>query len=102
MKRPWPHGRPTPRRPRIPNRGETMQGTWTRGRTMLLTLLVTALCAVAALGPAGLALAQEGVHPEGGGHHGGEANLALPDLSSVSFAGGVNGHTLLLFGLVVC
>ena len=79
-----------------------MLGTWTRGRTILTTLFVAALCALAALGPVGLAMAQEGVHSEGGGHHGGEANLALPDLSSVSFAGGVNGHTLLLFGLVVC
>src|SRR5215475_4402813 len=32
---------------------------------------------------------------------GGEANLKLPDLSSVSFLG-VNGHKLLLFGLVIC
>jgi K(+)-stimulated pyrophosphate-energized sodium pump len=32
---------------------------------------------------------------------GGEANLKLPDLSTVSFLG-VNGHKLLLFGLLVC
>src|SRR6185369_4307716 len=32
---------------------------------------------------------------------GGEANLQLPDLSQVKFIG-VDGHTLLLFGLVVC
>jgi len=32
---------------------------------------------------------------------GGEASLVLPDLSQVSFLGGVNGHTLLLVGLVV-
>jgi K(+)-stimulated pyrophosphate-energized sodium pump len=32
---------------------------------------------------------------------GGEANLILPDLSQVSFMG-VDGHTLLLVGLVVC
>ncbi|HWG84253.1 MAG TPA: sodium-translocating pyrophosphatase [Deinococcales bacterium] len=31
---------------------------------------------------------------------GGEANLKLPDLSSVSFLGGINGHNLLLIGLV--
>src|SRR5438128_865340 len=30
-----------------------------------------------------------------------EANLVLPDLSSVSFLG-VNGHSLLLGGVVVC
>jgi K(+)-stimulated pyrophosphate-energized sodium pump len=32
---------------------------------------------------------------------GGEASLVLPDLSTVSFLGGINGHTLLLGGLVV-
>ena len=32
---------------------------------------------------------------------GGEANLVMPDLSQVSFLG-VNGHTLLMVGLVVC
>src|SRR5258705_12885273 len=33
---------------------------------------------------------------------GGEANLKLPDLSSVNFLGGLDGHTLLLTGLIVC
>ncbi|MBW8772952.1 MAG: hypothetical protein JF590_06660, partial [Gemmatimonadetes bacterium] len=32
---------------------------------------------------------------------GGEANLRLPDLGSVSFLGGTSGHTLLTFGLIV-
>ncbi|NTU52660.1 MAG: sodium-translocating pyrophosphatase [Chlorobiaceae bacterium] len=31
-----------------------------------------------------------------------EADLVLPDLSSVSFLGGIPGHTLLLYGLAVC
>ena len=31
-----------------------------------------------------------------------EGNLKLPDLRSVSFLGGINGHNLLLGGLVVC
>jgi K(+)-stimulated pyrophosphate-energized sodium pump len=44
------------------------------------------------LGLAAPLLAQEG---------GGEANLKLPDLRSASFLGGINGHTLLLGGLVV-
>src|SRR6187549_249887 len=40
--------------------------------------------------------------PEAPGHHaGGEANLVLPDLSTVRFLG-TDGHTLLLAGLVVC
>src|SRR3954452_20987162 len=32
----------------------------------------------------------------------GEANLQLPDLSSQTFLGGVDGHKLLLFGLISC
>ncbi|MHB1157397.1 MAG: sodium-translocating pyrophosphatase [Phycisphaerales bacterium] len=35
-------------------------------------------------------------------HHGGEANLVLPDLNSVKFFGSIGGHSLLLGGLVVC
>ncbi len=39
-------------------------------------------------------------------HHGGEANITLPDLTNtdvkVTFLGGLSGHTLLLGGLVVC
>src|SRR6266851_2746028 len=31
-----------------------------------------------------------------------EANLVLPDLSTVSFLGGITGQKLLLFGLIVC
>ena len=34
-------------------------------------------------------------------HMGGEANLVLPDLSQVSFLGGIDGHTLLYAGLAV-
>ncbi len=35
-------------------------------------------------------------------HSGGEANLVLPDLSSVKFFGGIDGHNLLLGGIFVC
>jgi K(+)-stimulated pyrophosphate-energized sodium pump len=35
-------------------------------------------------------------------HEGGEASLQLPDLSRVQFFGGIDGHTLLLTGLIVC
>ncbi|HKW50225.1 MAG TPA: sodium-translocating pyrophosphatase [Candidatus Eisenbacteria bacterium] len=50
-----------------------------------------------------VALAPAAMAKEGGTHHGGgEANLTLPDLHTVTFAGGLNGHTLLLFGLLVC
>ncbi len=39
---------------------------------------------------------------EGGKEVGGEASLRLPDLSSVPFLGGINGHHLLLIGLAFC
>src|SRR5437879_3844054 len=38
----------------------------------------------------------------GQSHQGGEANLILPDLSQVTFFGGVDGHRLLLVGIFVC
>jgi K(+)-stimulated pyrophosphate-energized sodium pump len=51
-----------------------------------------------ALAP-GLLLAQDGQVPE---HRpGGEVNLQLPDLTTVTFQG-LNGHQILLSGLVVC
>jgi K(+)-stimulated pyrophosphate-energized sodium pump len=34
--------------------------------------------------------------------HGGEASLRLPDLRDVMFFGGINGHNLLLAGIVIC
>ena len=45
--------------------------------------------------------ARAGGAPAAVHHAGGEASLVVPDLSSVSF-GGVDGHTLLLSGLVIC
>ena len=33
---------------------------------------------------------------------GGETNLILPDLSRVTFFGGIDGHRLLLFGILIC
>jgi len=35
-------------------------------------------------------------------HRGGEANLELPELTQVTFLNGINGHNLLLFGIVIC
>ena len=52
-----------------------------------------AVVATAIFATAATALAQS---PEGG-----EANLKLPDLSQVDFLG-INGHTLLTFGLLFC
>src|SRR5436190_19496223 len=34
-------------------------------------------------------------------HSGGEANLILPNLGQANFLGGINGHTLLMAGLLV-
>src|SRR5713226_8288550 len=52
-----------------------------------------AAAAVLSLLTAGSSLAQEA---------GGEANLKLPDLSQVKFLGRIDGHTLLLFGILFC
>jgi K(+)-stimulated pyrophosphate-energized sodium pump len=50
--------------------------------------------------PLGALLAQEQAGPA---HHGGgEAALVLPDLGQSTFLGGINGRTLLLWGLLVC
>ncbi|HEX7919154.1 MAG TPA: hypothetical protein VF454_07100, partial [Gemmatimonadales bacterium] len=57
-------------------------------------LLSVAAVLTAAFAPA-LLLAQEP-------HAGGEANLRLPDLGTVTFLGGTSGRTLLMGGLVVC
>src|SRR3990172_5621794 len=70
----------------------------TRGWNLLTRLILTAFVAMALMAPAAAAIAEEGAAHHGGG----EASLTLPDLSTVTFAGGLNGHTLLLFGLLVC
>src|SRR5690348_11345047 len=55
-------------------------------RLLLAFLVLLALCAPS--------WAQE--------HHGGgEANLILPNLGQATFLGGINGHTLLMAGLLV-
>jgi K(+)-stimulated pyrophosphate-energized sodium pump len=68
----------------------------------LLIALVTAQTAMAmaqeAPPPASPAAAAQAAQPR---HEGGEANLILPDLSQVQFAGGFNGRTLLMSGLLI-
>ncbi|MCC6696097.1 MAG: sodium-translocating pyrophosphatase [Candidatus Hydrogenedentes bacterium] len=56
-----------------------------------LTMRRAALCALAlaVFLPAGTAIASE-------------ADLVIPDLASVNFIGSINGHHLLLFGLLIC
>ncbi|HYE15604.1 MAG TPA: hypothetical protein VD968_14260 [Pyrinomonadaceae bacterium] len=72
-----------------------------RARSLALRLGATAAGLIACASPLmaqahGAAKGSTG----GGTHGGGEANLVLPDLSSVEFFG-TNGHTLLLVGLGV-
>jgi K(+)-stimulated pyrophosphate-energized sodium pump len=68
------------------------------GRNLLAAWIAALLVGGTLVGVAPAALAQEGATHHGGG----EANLVLPDLHSVPFAGGMDGHNLLLFGLGVC
>ncbi len=49
-----------------------------------------------------LALAAPALVAQAAENAGGEANLRIPDLSSVSFLWGIPGHKLLMFGLVFC
>jgi K(+)-stimulated pyrophosphate-energized sodium pump len=51
---------------------------------------------------AGSALAGLGVFLQASQAFASEADLVLPDLSSVTFLGGIPGHTLLMYGLAVC
>jgi K(+)-stimulated pyrophosphate-energized sodium pump len=74
-----------------------------RVRSRLAAVLIPALLVAATLTVGASVLAPVARAQEGAEHHGGgEANLMLPDLHSVAFTGGLDGHTLLLFGLIVC
>src|SRR6267142_2109677 len=66
---------------------------WRRASFAIATVLVCMLMF------SGAALAQQA--PIAQHEPGGEANLVIPDLSQVSFLG-INGHNLLLVGLVFC
>ncbi|HEY7912718.1 MAG TPA: sodium-translocating pyrophosphatase [Blastocatellia bacterium] len=80
----------------LTRRGEGRPGM--RFIARLKTMWIVAVAGVAALS-APEALAQSGAASPP--RPGGEANLRLPDLSSVDFLG-VDGHTLLLVGIAVC
>src|SRR6185503_12594504 len=64
--------------------------------TRLRRLFVLAFVALIGNAATAFGQAREAAHQPGG-----EANLKLPDLSQVKFMG-VDGHTLLMFGLVIC
>jgi len=69
-------------------------GAICQGARTIVKRQYLAVVALAALLLPGIAFAQD--HAGGG-----EANLVLPDLSSVSFFG-INGHALLMIGLLFC
>src|SRR3989475_7423797 len=58
-------------------------------------------CRFAKFGTAAVVLTLLGAASAVADEAGGEANLKLPDLSQVSFLG-IDGHKLLLFGIVIC
>jgi len=58
-------------------------------------------CRFAKFGAAAAVLALLGTAPALADEAGGEAGLKLPDLSQVTFLG-IDGHKLLLFGIVIC
>src|SRR5262249_21142338 len=68
------------------------------GRLVVLLMLVGAI----GLAPRAAWAGQAPVAAAAVEHQGGEANLVVPDLSTVSFFGGISGRTLLMGGLVVC
>ncbi|HUL71985.1 MAG TPA: sodium-translocating pyrophosphatase [Vicinamibacterales bacterium] len=76
-----------------------MTGRWVR-KTVMATVVAGLLATPAAAVVAAAGRAQDAA--QGAARAGGEANLVLPDLHRQTFLGGIDGHTLLLAGLVVC
>ncbi len=76
-----------------------------RAAPWLATLtLALALAVGVGLVTARGAAAQQPVAPAAPAHEvaGGEASLVLPDLRQATFLGGIDGHQLLVWGLIVC
>ena len=65
----------------------------------LVAAVVPVLLLVALLAGISIPAFAQGEQPAE--HHGGEANLVLPDLGQATFFGGVNGRSLLMFGLLI-
>src|SRR2546422_5680505 len=80
----------------IPNAIKVSSKAAARSRALLTLLSIIAILTGNASDVLAQAREASGAHQPGG-----EANLRLPDLSTVKFLG-VDGHTLLLFGLVIC
>src|SRR5262249_22434906 len=81
--------------------GGCLMRTWLNHARSLRTRLISRTNAWRVLGAGALALlASTAARAQ---EVGGEANLKLPDLSSVRFFNGaIDGHKLLLFGIVIC
>ncbi|HEV2762019.1 MAG TPA: sodium-translocating pyrophosphatase, partial [Pyrinomonadaceae bacterium] len=85
-------------------------------RATAAAVIVAALCSASAFAQHNNTPTRETATPNAAERHtatkahgGGEANLVLPDLSSVNFMGdegdrdsGINGRTLLMIGIVIC
>jgi K(+)-stimulated pyrophosphate-energized sodium pump len=68
-----------------------------------MVVLVLALLLTAGVRPAmGQQAGTAPVTAQAAEHHGGEANLVLPNLDQATFVGGLGGRTLLLIGMGVC
>ncbi len=85
-----------------------MRGIWKSPLKRLIRSVAVVLLCVAALPAVGVGAAALATQPPPAAeppaaapvHHGGEANLVLPDLSQARFMG-IDGRTLLLYGLIV-
>ena len=75
--------------------------TTLRRRLTFLPTLVLMLCIGTVAAPLAMPLRAQAAAAPAQNAAGGEASLIIPDLSRVSFLG-VNGHTLLMSGLVIC
>jgi K(+)-stimulated pyrophosphate-energized sodium pump len=85
-----------------------MRGIWRSPLKRLIRGVAVVLLCVAALPAVGVGASALATQPPPAAappaaapvHHGGEANLVLPDLSQAQFMG-IDGRTLLLYGLIV-
>ncbi len=73
---------------------------WAAAAILMFVVTLPAASAGAAVAPQEAALASTVQAAEPAVHHGGEASLILPDLSTVDFLG-LNGRALLMWGLLV-
>src|SRR5579872_1625128 len=86
-------------------RGRTMRAAAFMAVSLLAVLTILALVpsAAHAQAPQQDPSSQAGAAAPSASHEaGGEANLKLPDMANVSFLNGIDGHKLLMIGLLFC